>query len=282
MDYFSYSLSNSTANHGESKHQVKHGSRIITGLLVGVLMLPVAAPPASAQRVRVAVAANFTAAAREIGVLFAQVTGHEASYSFGSTGQLYAQITQGAPFEVFLAADQAHPEKAVAAGLAVADSRFTYASGRLVLFSKDRSLVMDQTTLRNPGITKIAVTNPVTAPYGAAAVVVMKALGVYATLAPRLVHGNNIAQTYQFVATGNAELGFIALSQIARHTEGSRWLVPDHLYPALAQDAVLLWRGVDNRAAHEFMAFLKGPAAAAVKMRYGYYRYSQLPITSGK
>lgn len=235
-----------------------------------VLMLSIPAPPALAARVRVAVAANFTAAAKEIGVLFEQATGHEASYSFGSTGQLYAQITQGAPFEVFLAADQARPAQAVAAGLAVAGSRFTYARGRLVLFSRDESLVTDATTLRNPGITKVAITNPVTAPYGAAAVAVMQTLGVYAGLAPRLVRGNNIAQTYQFVETGNAEVGFVALSQLAQYHAGSRWLVPDHLHPALDQDAVLLQRGADNRAAHGFMAFLKGPAAAAVKMRYGY------------
>jgi len=233
-------------------------------------MLSIPAPPALAARVRVAVAANFTAAAKEIGVLFEQATGHEASYSFGSTGQLYAQITQGAPFEVFLAADQVRPAQAIAAGLAVADSRFTYARGRLVLFSRDESLVTDATTLRNPGITKVAITNPVTAPYGAAAVAVMQTLGVYAGLAPRLVRGNNIAQTYQFVETGNAEVGFVALSQLAQYHAGSRWLVPDHLHPALDQDAVLLRRGADNRAAHGFMAFLKGPAAAAVKMRYGY------------
>ncbi len=246
------------------------GRRILTVLLVAVLVFLIPAPAASAQRVRVAVAANFTAAAKEIGVLFEQAIGHEASYSFGSTGQLYAQITQGAPFEIFLAADQARSAQAVAAGLAVADSRFTYATGRLALFSKDESLVTDETTLRNPGITKVAVANPVTAPYGAAAVAAMQALGVYATLAPRLVHGNNIAQTYQFVETGNAGLGFVALSQIARHNEGSRWLVPDHLHPALAQDAVLLRRGADNRAARGFMAFLKGPEATAVKVRYGY------------
>lgn len=246
------------------------GWRILTGLLIVVLMLSIAAPPASVQRVRVAVAANFAAVAKEIGVLFEQATGHEASYSFGSTGQLYAQITQGAPFEVFLAADQARPQEAVTTGLAVADSRFTYAIGRLVLFSMNESLVTDKTTLRNPGITRIAVANPVTAPYGKAAVAAMKALGVYAILAPRMVHGNNIAQTYQFVATGNAELGFVALSQIARHRQGARWLVPDHLYPALAQDAVLLRRGADNRAAREFIAFLKGSVAASVKIRYGY------------
>jgi len=244
--------------------------RILIGLLVAELVLLIPAPPALAERVRIAVAANFTAAAKEIGALFAQATGHEASYSFGSTGQLYAQITQGAPFEFFLAADQARPAQAVAAGLAVADTRFTYAAGRLVLFSKDESLVTDETTLHNPSITKIAVANPVTAPYGAAAVAALQALEVYARLAPRLVCGNNIAQTYQFVATGNAELGFVALSQLVRHNEGSRWLVPDHLHPALAQDAVLLRRGADNRAARRFMVFLKGPAAAAVKMRYGY------------
>jgi len=243
------------------------GLRMLTILLVAVLM---PAAPASAQRVRIAVTANFTVAAQEIGAWFAQATGHETLYSFGSTGQLYAQITQGAPFEVFLAADRARPEKAVAAGLAVAGSRFTYARGRLALFSRDKSLVTDETTLRDPSIAKIAVANLLTAPYGAAAVAVLKALGVYDALAPRIVRGNNIAQTYQFVATGNAELGFVALSQIVRHREGSRWLVPEHLHPALAQDAVLLRRGVDNQAARRFMAFLRGPQAAAVKTSYGY------------
>jgi len=246
------------------------GRHTLTGLLAVVLVLLITVSPASAARVRVAVAANFTVAAKAIGVRFEQATGHEASYSFGSTGQLYAQITQGAPFEVFLAADQVRPAQAVTAGLAVADSRFTYAWGRLVLFSRDESLVTDETTLRNPGITKVAITNPVTAPYGAAAVVVMQALGVYAGLAPRLVRGNNLAQTYRFVETGNAELGFVALSQIARHNKGSHWLVPGHLHPPLAQDAVLLRRGADNQAAREFLAFLKGLVAAAVKTRYGY------------
>jgi len=249
---------------------IEPGWYIVTSLLVAGLVLLIAAPPVLAARVRIAVAANFTAVAKEIGILFEQATGQEASYSFGSTGQLYAQITQGAPFDVFLAADQVRPAQAVTAGLAAADSRFTYATGRLVLFSKDESLVMDETTLRNPGITKVAITNPVTAPYGAAAVAAMQALGVYARLAPRLVHGNNIAQTYQFVQTGNAEVGFVALSQLVRHNEGSRWLIPNYLHPTLAQDAVLLRRGTDNQAAHEFMAFLKGSVAAAVKMRYGY------------
>jgi len=239
-------------------------------LLVVVSMLSVLAGSAAAGQVRVAVAANFTAAAREIGALFQRTTGHRVHYSFGSTGQLYTQITQAAPFEVFLAADRARSERAVAAGLAVADSRFTYAHGRLALFSRDPSLVKDETSLRHPSITRIAVANPTTAPYGAAAVAVLGALGVYRDLAPRLVWGNNIAQTYQFVATGNAELGLVARSQIARHDEGSRWRVPEHLHPTLAQDAVLLLRGADNPAARRFLDFLRGPQAAAVKTRYGY------------
>lgn len=248
----------------------KPGSRLVTILLTAAFMLSVTTGPAVAQEVRVAVAANFTAAAKEIGALFERTTGHKTLYSFSSTGQLYAQITQGAPFAVFLAADRIYPEQAVAAGLAVADSRFTYARGRLALFSRDPALVMDETVLHDPGIVKIAIANPVTAPYGRAAVAAMEALGVYQDLAHRIVQGNNISQTYQFVATGNAEFGFVALSRIARHGAGSRWLVPEHLHPPLAQDAVLLRRGADQEAAHRFLAFLRGPQAAAVKTRYGY------------
>ncbi len=218
----------------------------------------------------VAVAANFTEAAREIGALFEKRTGHKAIFSFGSTGQLYTQITQGAPFEVFLAADQKRPEKAVNEGLAVADSRFTYATGRIVLFSGDEELVKGEQTLRNGDFTKIAIANPVTAPYGAAAVEAMKALGVYDELSAKIVRGNNIAQTYQFVATGNAELGFVALSQLAGKEGGSRWIVPARLYPIIAQDAVLLKQGAGNEAARAFFGFLKSPEARAVKKKFGY------------
>lgn len=237
--------------------------------LAGLLLLALAAP-ALAEQVNVAVAANFTAAAKEIGTVFERETGHRVAFSFGSTGLLYAQITQHAPFDVYLAADQARPERAVDEGFAEPGSRFTYATGRIVLFSRDPDLVNGSGTLRADSFAKIAIANPVTAPYGAAAVEVMKALGVYAALSPKIVQGTNIAQAYQYVETRNAELGFVALSQVAMHGEGSRWIVPEKLYTTIAQDAVLLRRGEGNEAAAAFVAFLKGPEAHAVKQRYGY------------
>lgn len=227
-------------------------------------------PAATAGEVRVAVAANFTEAAREIGQRFTAATGHQPVFSFGSTGTLYAQIGLGAPFDVFLAADQARPERAVAEGLAMPRSRFTYATGRLVLYSRDPDRVRGPDTLRRGDFTRLAIANPVTAPYGAAAVAAVEALGVYDHLAPRLVQGSNIGQTYQFVATGNAELGLVALSQVARHDEGSRWAVPAGLHPPIAQDAVLLRRGADNPAARAFLDFLRGAEAGAVMAAYGY------------
>lgn len=233
--------------------------------------MPLVAPSwAHAGEVRVAVAANFIGAVKEIAVLFEKATGNKAVLSFGSTGQLYTQITQGAPFEVFLAADMARPEKAVEEGFAVPGSRFTYATGKIVLFSKNEDLVKGKETLVDENFAKIAIANPVTAPYGTAAVEAMKALGVYNKLIPKIVQGNNIAQTYQFVNTGNAEIGFVALSQVAGHQEGSRWIVPDDLYSVIAQDAVLLKQGADNEAARAFLVFLKGPEARAVKEKYGY------------
>jgi molybdate transport system substrate-binding protein len=238
--------------------------------LAAAALAAVATAGAQAAEVKVAVAANFTDAAKEIGTVFEQATGHTAVFSFGSTGQLYAQIIQDAPFEVFLAADQERPGKAVEEGLAVADSRSTYAAGKIVLFSRDPDLVQGRATLKEGGFAKIAIANPVTAPYGAAAVEAMQALGVYEALAPKLVQGNNIAQTYQFVETGNAEVGFVALSQVVGHDEGSRWIVPEALYSVIAQDAVLLKRGADNAAARAFMEFLNGPEANAVKEKYGY------------
>jgi molybdate transport system substrate-binding protein len=225
---------------------------------------------ALAGEAKVAVAANFTDAAKEIGALFTEQTGHIVRFSFGSTGQLFTQIAQGAPFEAFLAADQARSERAVAEGLAVAGSRFTYATGKIVLYSTDAALVTGAETLSGSAFAKVAIANPVTAPYGTAAVEAMTALGVHDALTDRIVQGTNIAQTYQFVATGNAELGFVALSQVANRADGSRWIVPEDLYAPIAQDAVLLTRGADNAAAVAFLAFLRGPEARAVKERYGY------------
>lgn len=252
------------------KHHISRPLGAAALLLVSALFAFSPVSPVHAAEVRVAVAANFTDAVKEIGAAFEKKTGHKAVFSFGSTGQLFTQITQDAPFEVFLAADQTRPEKAVADKLAVEGSRFTYATGRIVLFSKDRNLVKGDATLKTAAFGKIAIANPATAPYGAAAVETMKALGVYDALKGKLVQGNNIAQTYQFVDTGNAELGFIALSQVAGREDGSRWIVPDNLYATIAQDAVLLNRGARNEAAAAFVAFLKGPEARAVKQKYGY------------
>lgn len=230
----------------------------------------VTAFPARAGEVKVAVAANFTQAAQDIGALFEKRTGHKVVFSFGSTGQLFTQIAKGAPFEVFLAADRTRPQKAGADGLAVAETRFTYATGKIVLYSRDAGLIEGPRTLKLGKFSKIAIANPVTAPYGAAAVTAMQKLGVYDALKSKIVQGNNIAQTHQFVESGNAELGFIALSQIAGHDQGSRWPVPENLYPVIAQDAILLNIGKDNPAARAFLHFLGGAEANRVKDRFGY------------
>jgi molybdate transport system substrate-binding protein len=233
-------------------------------------MSGMSAGPVRAGETKVAVAANFTDAAKEIGAAFERASGHKAVFSFGSTGQLYAQITQDAPFEIFLAADRRRPEMAQAEGFAVTGSLLTYATGRIVLFSKDKGLVAGEQTLRDGKFTRLAIANPATAPYGAAAIEAMKALGVYEMLSAKIVKGNNIAQAYQFVQTGNAELGFVAMSQIAGSDASSRWIVPAKLYTIISQDAVLLKKGADNGAARVFLAFLKGPEARAIKEKYGY------------
>src|SRR5262249_31480558 len=168
---------------------------------------------AQAANVNVAVAANFTEPAKEIARMFESKSGHNPILSFGATGQFYTQITQAAPFQVLLSADQDTPRKLVSEGLAVSDSLFTYAVGKLVLFSRDATLVAGEQTLHDGKFNKIAIANPTTAPYGAAAVETMKALKVFEALASKIVQGNNIAQTYQFVETGNADLAFLPLSQ---------------------------------------------------------------------
>ncbi len=235
------------------------------------LLTVLAITGAHAGEVKVAVAANFTEAAKEIGALFEKTTGDKVVFSFGSTGQLYTQITQDAPFEVFLSADEARAERAEKEGYAVPGSRFTYATGKIVLFSMDKQGVDGEATLKSAKFVKLAICNPVTAPYGAASVEAMKALGVYDALKDKLVQGENISQAYQFVATGNAEVGFVALSQVAREPDkGSRWVVPSNLYKPIAQDAVLLKRGADNPAAKAFIAFLKGKEAHAVIEKFGY------------
>jgi molybdate transport system substrate-binding protein len=238
-------------------------------LIAGALALA-AAPPARAGETNVAVAANFTDAATEIAAVFKEKTGHKAILSFGSTGQLYTQITQDAPFEVFLAADDERPRKAIEEGFAVPGSQFTYAIGTLVLWSQDPDLVHGAKTLRDGDFAKIAIAKPQAAPYGAAAVQAMQLLGVYDQLEPKIVQGNNISQALQFVQTGNAELGFVALAQVARDDDGSRWVVREDLHDAIRQDAVLLKTGADNEAAKAFVEFLQGREAAAIIKDFGY------------
>ena len=222
-------------------------------------------------RALVAVAANFTEPAREIATRFKARTGHDAVLSFGSSGQFYAQVANGAPFEVFLSADRQRPERADAEGLAQPGSRFTYAVGRLVLYSRTPGLVDGRgAVLRTDRFRKLAVADPKTAPYGLAAHETIDRMGLRARLAPKLVQGTSIAQTYQFVDSGAAELGFVALSQVASAKGGSRWLVPAGLHTPIDQQAVLLKRGAGNPAARAFMAFLKGAEAKAIIRRYGY------------
>jgi molybdate transport system substrate-binding protein len=224
----------------------------------------------SAGETHVAVAANFTGAAKEIAAAFKEKTGHTAVLSFGSSGQFYAQITQDAPFQIFLSADGERPRKLVEDKLGAAGSRYTYAIGKLVLWSKDPNLVKDGQTLKDARFARLALTNPAAAPYGAAAIETLQSLKLHDALKPTFVEGANISQTFQFVDTGNAELGFVALSQLTGKDSGSRWTVPQNLYQPIAQDAVLLNKGAGNEAALAFMAFLKGPQARAIIARHGY------------
>jgi molybdate transport system substrate-binding protein len=183
---------------------------------------------------------------------------------------MLTQITHDAPFEVFLSADQERPRLAVEQGFAVPESRFTYAIGKVVLWSRVLDVTDGKATLSAHKFSKLAIANPKSAPYGAAAVETMKALGVFDALQRRLVRGNSISQTFQFVDTRNAELGFVALAQLHGVTAGTRWLVPENLYSPIRQDAVLLKRGANDEASKEFLAFLKGPEARAIIESFGY------------
>lgn len=243
-------------------------------VLTSAAVLLAFAPLAQADEVAVAVAANFTAPMQKIAAEFEKDTGHKAVLSFGATGKFYAQITNGAPFEVLLSADDETPAKLEKEQTGVAGSRFTYAIGKLALWSKQPGLVDAQgLVLKSGTFDKIAVADPKLAPYGAAAVEVMTQLGVLNTLRPKFVQGENIAQTHQFVATQNAQLGFVALSQVmsdGRLVEGSVWAVPATLYSPLRQDAVLLNKGQGNAAAAALLQYLKGDKARAVIRGYGY------------
>jgi molybdate transport system substrate-binding protein len=228
---------------------------------------------ADAGDVSVAVAANFTDATRDIVPLFEKATGHTVKVSFGSTGKLYSQIENGAPFAVFLAADSNRPQKAEAEGLAVEGTRFTYAMGKLALWSPKVSAFADgEAYLKAAKFDHAAIANPKTAPYGLAAQQVMEHLGIWSALQGKLVRGDSIAQTFQFAATGNAEVGFVALSQVKvwKGSEGTAWAIPQAYYAPIEQQAVLLKIGEKNPAAHDLLAFLKGDVARRVISSYGY------------
>lgn len=227
-----------------------------------------------ADEVQVAVAANFTAPMQKIAVDFEKETGHKAMLAFGATGKFYAQIANGAPFEVFLSADDETPARLEKEGLAVAGSRFTYAIGKLVLWSAKEGLVDGQgDVLKKSDFKHLALANPKTAPYGAAAMEVMNKLGLLPALQPKLVLGENISQAYQFVTTGNVELGFVALSQVYKDgkiSSGSAWIIPAGLYEPIRQDAAILAKGRDKPASKAFVDYLKSDKAKAVIRSYGY------------
>lgn len=239
---------------------------------LGAVLLACAA---QAEEVQVAVAANFTAPMQAIAAEFEKDTGHKAMVAFGATGKFYSQIQNGAPFEVLLAADDSTPAKLESEGVALAGSRFTYAIGTLVLWSAKEGYVDAKgEVLKQKAFKHLAIANPKTAPYGVAAMATLARLGVTEdALKGRMVLGENITQTHQFVATGNAELGFIALSQVYKDGKvsgGSAWIVPADLHAPIRQDAVILAKGKDNPAAQALVDYLKGPKATALIKSYGY------------
>jgi molybdate transport system substrate-binding protein len=241
----------------------------IAGVLAALLLASLATPALAAET-RVAVAANFTEPAKEIAAAFTAATGHTASLSFGASGQFYAQIAHGAPYDILLSADAERPQKAEQDGLGAPHTRFTYAIGRLVLYSRTPGLADGGEALKAGRFAKLAIADPSTAPYGVAAVQALQKLGIYAAAKPKIVTGASITQAYQFVATGAADLGLVALSQVIDQTGGSRWLVPAADHAPIEQQAILLVGGQANPAAKAFLAFLKSPRAIAIIRRYGY------------
>jgi len=248
--------------------------RLLLPSLATLLWTALAHSAALAAQAQVAVAANFAEPMKAIAAVLEKTTGHRLNITLGATGKLYAQIKNGAPFDVLLAADTKAPDALEKDGLAQPGSRFTYATGRLVLWSADVSKVDAKgDVLKNAGLRKVAYAAPKVAPYGAAALQTMDKLGLSAALTPKLVQGESIGQTFNFVVTGNADVGFVALSQVlegGRLKSGSMWLVPQHLYSPIRQDAVLLQRAAGNEAAQALMKLLKSPSTKDLIRSYGY------------
>lgn len=229
---------------------------------------------ANADDVQVAVASNFTAPVQALAPGFEKATGHTLVASFGATGQFYAQIKNGAPFQVFLAADDSTPAKLESEGEIAPGSRFTYAIGKLALWSpKDDYVDEKGDVLKQNTFAHLSIANPKTAPYGLAATQTLEKLGLTEMLKGKIVEGTNITQAFQFVSSGNAELGFVALSQIFKDgkvTEGSAWMVPEGMYDPIRQDAVILKGAANDAAAKAFVDYLKTPEAAKIIESFGY------------
>ena len=255
-------------------------ARTICLLASVALMGMVFFPQAQAEPLSVAVASNFTHPMKALVQAFETQSGHKVRVSFGSSGKFYAQIKHGAPFQVFLSADQTKPSALEKEDWAVSGSRFTYATGRLALWSSKENFIDEHiNALKNGQFNKLALANPKLAPYGVAAVQVLNSLNLTESSQHKWVKGENIAQTYQFVSTGNSDLGFVALSQIINLDKthdnngikhGSAWLIPSDLHQAIRQDAILLKRGKNSQAAQQFITFMKTPKAKNIINRYGY------------
>lgn len=266
----------------DTRHRLNGSPRGLLRKVAGLVASPGVAGLAAALfctlghagEVNVAVAANFTGPMEKIAPAFEKATGHKALVAYGTVGKFYAQIKNAAPFEVLVSADDETPIRLEKDGLALSESRFTYAIGKLVLWSAKPGFVDEKGEVLKRGDFKhLAIANPKVAVYGAAAAEALKKLGLHVVLEPKLVFGENITQAFQFAATGNAELGFVALSQIYKDGQfipGSHWMVPPALYPQIRQDAVLLTRGKDNPAATALLAYLKSDAARQVIRAHGY------------
>jgi molybdate transport system substrate-binding protein len=242
----------------------------LTRLLAGIAFSALINAPTLAADVSVAVAANFTKPAEELGAAFTASTGQTVAFSFGATGQLYTQITQAAPFDVFLAGDNRRPSQAVTEGHGVEGTVLTYAVGRVVLYSPALDVSHGPAVLAANAFEHIAIADPDTAPYGAAGMEVIEGLGLIEALRPKIVTGENISQALQYIDSGNAELGFVALSQVIGKPETQVWRVPPEDYAPILQDAMLTTHGADNEAAKAFLAFLRSEEGTVIIEKYGY------------
>jgi len=237
------------------------------------VIVATAVPPAFAEQALVAVAANFVPPFREIAIEFEKSTSHQLQVAGGSSGNFYSQIKNGAPFDVFFSTDMERPKLLEDEGFGVKDSRFTYAIGHLVLWSPNADLIKGEETLRSKKFKRLAIANPKTAPYGVAAMQALQKLELWESVQPQIVMGESLGQTIGFIESGNAQLGFVAVSQILDPKikgQGSRWDVPSNLHEPIKQDVILLTKGKDNSAARALLEFMGGPEARKIIERYGY------------